>query len=213
MYDRFGQIYDSSKVITGQVFDETKYKAYSPPYLPATFAFVYGLSFASITSVLSHVYFFHWEEIVHAFRGSTKLDIHARLMRSYKKVPFWWWISIIVAMLAIAIAMTEVFHTGLPVYGIFLAFIIPTIYMIPCGMIQGVTNGECTAHAIKTRLVHPKDLRMLIYFSWCSGCKPNQRLVRIHRRIHVPRQTSCKHDFQDSVDRRCWTGTLFRPRQ
>lgn len=40
---------------------------------------------------------------------------------------------------AMAIAMTEVYHTGLPVYGIFLAFIIPAIYMIPCGMIQGVT--------------------------------------------------------------------------
>lgn len=38
--------------------------------------------------------------------------------------------------------MTEVYHTGLPVYGIFLAFIIPAIYMIPCGMIQGVTNVD-----------------------------------------------------------------------
>lgn len=42
--------------------------------------------------------------------------------------------------MAMSIAMTEVFHTGLPVYGIFLAFIIPAIYMVPCGMIQGVTN-------------------------------------------------------------------------
>lgn len=175
VYDRFGQIYDSSKVITGgkssatvsrclceqfpvepsnhhsrltlakihcvlESFDEAKYQAYSPPYLPATFAFVYGLSFASITSVLSHVYFFHWDEIVRAFRGSTKLDIHARLMRSYKKVPVWWWAAIILIVLGMSIAMTEVFKTGLPVYGIFLAFVIPAIYMIPCGMIQGVTN-------------------------------------------------------------------------
>lgn len=41
-----------------------------------------------------------------------------------------------------SIAMTEVYHTGLPVYGIFLAFIIPAVYMIPCGMIQGVTNVD-----------------------------------------------------------------------
>lgn len=86
-------------MITGQLFDEAKYKDYSPPYLPATFAFVYGLSFASITSVLSHVYFFHWSEIVHALRGSTKLDIHSRLMRAYKRVPFWWFLSIIVVVL------------------------------------------------------------------------------------------------------------------
>ncbi|KAK2614917.1 hypothetical protein N8I77_001706 [Diaporthe amygdali] len=142
VYDRFGEVYDSTKVITGQFFDEAKYKDYSPPYLPATFAFVYGLSFASITSVLSHVYFFHWNEIVHAFRGSTKLDVHSRMMRAYKRVPAWWFLSIIVIVLAMSIAMTEVYHTGLPVYGIFLAFIIPAVYMIPCGMIQGVTNVD-----------------------------------------------------------------------
>lgn len=74
-----------------------------------------------------------------AFKGMTKLDIHARLMRSYKRVPFWWWLSLIVVVLSMSIAMTEVFHTGLPVYGIFLAFIIPSIFMIPCGLIQGIS--------------------------------------------------------------------------
>lgn len=104
------------------------------------FAFVYGLSFASITSVLTHVYFFHWGDIVSAFRGITKLDIHARLMRrSYKKVPFWWWLGVILVVMGMAIAMTKVFDTGLPIYGIFLAFFIPAIYMVPCGMIQGIT--------------------------------------------------------------------------
>lgn len=142
VYDRFGQEYNSSAVITGQNFDEAKYQAYSPPYLPATFAFVYGLSFASITSVLSHVYFFHWEELVQAFRGSTRLDIHARMMKAYKKVPVWWWFAIILVMLGMSFAMTEVFHTGLPVWGIILALVIASVYMIPCGMIQGVTNVQ-----------------------------------------------------------------------
>lgn len=61
-------------------------------------------------------------------------------MRSYRKVPIWWWAVIILIVMGMSIAMTEVFHTGLPVYGIFLAFIIPALYMVPCGMIQGVTN-------------------------------------------------------------------------
>lgn len=86
------------------------------------------------------MYFFHWDELVRALKGATKLDIHARLMKPYRKVPIWWWFAIIAIVMAMSIAMTEVFHTGLPVYGIFLAFIIPAIYMVPCGMIQGVTN-------------------------------------------------------------------------
>ncbi|KAI0882943.1 small oligopeptide transporter [Annulohypoxylon maeteangense] len=140
VYDRFGELYDTAKVITNNLFDQEKYEAYSPPYLPATFAFVYGLSFASITSVLSHVYFFHRDEIKHAVRGTLKLDIHARLMKSYKDTPWYWWSSIIVIVFAMSVAMTEVYHTGLPVYGIVLAFAMGMIYMVPCGMIQGVTN-------------------------------------------------------------------------
>ncbi|OTB01636.1 hypothetical protein M426DRAFT_323271 [Hypoxylon sp. CI-4A] len=140
VYDRFGELYDTARVITNNLFDKEKYEAYSPPYLPATFAFVYGLSFASITSVLSHVYFFHWHEIKHALRGTLKLDIHARLMRTYKDAPWYWWSAIVLAVFGMSVAMTEVYHTGLPVYGIVLAFVIGFIYMVPCGMIQGVTN-------------------------------------------------------------------------
>ncbi|KAI4864147.1 small oligopeptide transporter [Hypoxylon rubiginosum] len=140
VYDRFGQIYDTAQVISNNLFDIEKYAEYSPPYLPATFAFVYGLSFASITSVLTHVYFFHYDEIKNALRGTQKLDIHARLMRAYRNVPWWWWSAIVLITFGMSVAMTEVYHTGLPVYGVVLAFVIPAIYMVPCGMIQGVTN-------------------------------------------------------------------------
>ncbi|KAI1415510.1 small oligopeptide transporter [Hypoxylon sp. FL1857] len=142
VYDRFGELYDTTKVITNNLFDQEKYAAYSPPYLPATFAFVYGLSFASITSVLSHVYFFHWEEIKHGIRGTLKLDIHARLMRAYKDAPWYWWSAIVLIVFGMSVAMTEVYHTGLPVYGVVLAFAIGALYMVPCGMIQGVTNVD-----------------------------------------------------------------------
>lgn len=45
VYDRFGSVYNATNVITGQNFDEAKYQDYSPPYLPATFAFVRIFSF------------------------------------------------------------------------------------------------------------------------------------------------------------------------
>lgn len=95
-----------------------------------------------MSSVLSHTYFFHWDDIVAAFRGKVRSDVHSRLMKSYKKVPWWWWTLIILVILALSITITEVYHTGLPVYGIILAFIIPSIYMIPCGIIQGITNVD-----------------------------------------------------------------------
>ncbi|KAI0014757.1 OPT family small oligopeptide transporter [Xylariomycetidae sp. FL0641] len=142
VYDRFGQLYDVSKVLTNDLFDEEKYAEYSPPYLPATFAFVYGLAFASITSVLSHVYCFHWEELKHAMRGTLKLDIHARLMKSYKQTPVWWWAGVLIVVFAMSVGTAEGYDSGLPWWGVVLAFVIPAVYMIPCGMIQGVTNVD-----------------------------------------------------------------------
>ncbi|KAK6834130.1 hypothetical protein PG987_008824 [Apiospora arundinis] len=142
VYDRYGQVYDVAQVMTDGVFDQQKYAAYSPPYLPATFAFVYGISFASITSVLSHVYFFHWSEIKHAFKGTLRLDIHARLMKAYKQVPWYWWVGIVIGVAGMSIGMAEGYGTGLPWWGIILAIVIPAVYMVPCGMIQGVTNVD-----------------------------------------------------------------------
>lgn len=38
--------------------------------------------------------------------------------------------------------MVHVYHTGLPVWAIILATVIPALYMIPCGIIQGIANVD-----------------------------------------------------------------------
>lgn len=75
-------------------------------------------------------------------RNRQTLDIHGRLMLSYKKTPWWWYAVLLVIFTALSIVPAEVFHTQLPVYGVFLALLIPVIYMIPCGIIQGITNVD-----------------------------------------------------------------------
>ncbi|KAJ5546140.1 hypothetical protein N7494_003725 [Penicillium frequentans] len=144
VYDRTGAAYDTARVISSSnTLDVEAYRKYSPPYLGATFAFVYGLSFASITSVLSHIGIWHARDLWDAMKGRNRLDIHARLVRaSYRRTPWWWYASIIVIIMAMSIAMVEVYHTKLPVYGVFLALIIPAVYMVPCGIVQGITNVD-----------------------------------------------------------------------
>ncbi|KAH7079752.1 small oligopeptide transporter, OPT family [Paraphoma chrysanthemicola] len=143
VYDRFGQDYNVSRILSPSgTFDEAAYQEYSPPYLSATFAFVYGLSFASITCVLVHVYLWHGKDLLDAVRGRQKLDIHGRLMRSYKQIPWWWNVVLLVIFTALSIVLVEVFNTELPVYGVFLALVIPAIFMVPCGIIQGITNVD-----------------------------------------------------------------------
>ena len=55
-YDRTGASYDVTQIITNGLFDEEKYKAYSPLFIPATFIIAYGVQFAAITAVLVHTF-------------------------------------------------------------------------------------------------------------------------------------------------------------
>ncbi|KAJ5620322.1 hypothetical protein N7510_004306 [Penicillium lagena] len=144
VYDNTGAVYDTSRVVSpDKTLDIAAYQKYSPPYLGMTFAFVYGLSFASITAVLTHIGFWHARDLWAALKGRNRLDIHARLMRaSYKSTPWYWYAAIILVILGVSIAVVEVYGTNLPVYGVFLALIIPAVYMIPCGIVQGITNVD-----------------------------------------------------------------------
>ena len=52
-YDNTGGPYDVSRILDeNKNFVQSQYEAYSPLFLPTTFAISYGLSFASITGVL-----------------------------------------------------------------------------------------------------------------------------------------------------------------
>ena len=57
-------------------------------------------------------------------------------------MPWWWNATIIVIFTALSIVLVEIYHTKLPVYGVFLALLIPAVYMVPCGLIQGISNVD-----------------------------------------------------------------------
>lgn len=116
IYDNTGAAYNVTRVMNAAgEFDVAGYEAYSPAFLPAAFAFVYGLSFASLTAVPVHIYLWHWQQIKDGVMGRTRLDVHARLMMVYKKVPWWWFASITCGVTGMAIAAVVVYDTHLPV--------------------------------------------------------------------------------------------------
>ena len=96
VWDNTGSRYQVSKVVGGNtMFDEAGYKAYSPAYLSASNAFVYGVFFAVYTATITHTFLYHRREIVAGFRNlinrksafADSKDIHTRLMRNYREVP------------------------------------------------------------------------------------------------------------------------------
>ncbi|KAJ5033012.1 uncharacterized protein L3040_009597 [Drepanopeziza brunnea f. sp. 'multigermtubi'] len=141
LYDNTASVYNIARVMNADgTLNAAEYEAYSPSFLPATFAFVYGISFASLTAVPIHIYLWHGSQIKAAFQGRTKLDIHARLMRLYTQTPWYWYGTITIVVMAMSMLMVHFYHTQLPVWAILLATIIPALYIVPCGIIQGITN-------------------------------------------------------------------------
>ncbi|KAH8805429.1 sexual differentiation process protein [Xylogone sp. PMI_703] len=140
-FDNTGHTYNTSRImnIDGTV-NQTAYEGYSPMFLPAAYALTYGLSFANLTGIFVYIGLYYGKELWEGWRGQGEKDIHARVMEKYKEVPWWWFFSITVVMLALSIVTNEVYDTKLSVWAVFLAFALPVVYFLPVGIIKAITN-------------------------------------------------------------------------
>lgn len=124
------------------IFDEAKYKSYSPIFLSSSYIISYGLSFAAITSTFVHTILFDRQDIWYYWKNSRKEpdDIHMRLMKRYKEVPDWWFAMTFLLFLALAIVSVRNWDTELPVWALFVALIISMTLLIPVSIIYALTN-------------------------------------------------------------------------
>lgn len=73
---------------------------------------------------------------------NVKLDIHTKLMKSYKQVPQWWFYILLVGSIALSLLMSFVWKDDvqLPWWGMLFAFVLAWIVTLPIGVIQATTN-------------------------------------------------------------------------
>ncbi|OLL24788.1 Sexual differentiation process protein isp4 [Neolecta irregularis DAH-3] len=138
-------IYNVSQILTKEfTLDIEKYKTYSPIFLPTTFALGYGLSFASMTSVLVYVYLNYRHEIVEQFKKARNFerDIHMKLMEQYPDTPDWWYWTIGVTMFAISIIVCHAWDTHFPWWAFLICELLPLVFFVPIGLVQGITNTQ-----------------------------------------------------------------------
>jgi hypothetical protein len=110
-YDRHGDVYNITRVLTQEDrFDKAAYDAYSPLYLPATYAMTYLLAFALSTCVIVHTLLYHGRSLLNGFKKIRieRDDIHAKLMRNYPEVPDWWYASAFCVFFSLAVVAVEV---------------------------------------------------------------------------------------------------------
>ncbi|EXB39949.1 Oligopeptide transporter 7 [Morus notabilis] len=92
-----GQKYNTTSIIDSHFhLDIAAFEREGPLYISTFFAMSYGVGFAALTATIVHVALFHGREIWEQSKSSFKekrMDIHTKLMKKYKQVPEWWFIS------------------------------------------------------------------------------------------------------------------------
>lgn len=82
-----------------------------------------------------------WKQSRSAMKN-VKLDIHAKLMRSYKQVPQWWFLILLIGSIVLSLVMSFVWkdEVQLPWWGMLFAFGLAWVVTLPIGVIQATTN-------------------------------------------------------------------------
>lgn len=85
-----------------------------------------------------------WQQFKHAYDSSRKSteDVHNRLMKKYKRVPQWWFLTILISAIGLASLSCEGFgkQLQLPYWGILLACLLALIFILPVGVLQATTG-------------------------------------------------------------------------
>ena len=145
VYDRYGARYNTTAILTPDLtFNETAYEQYSPLFLPVTFAMSYVLYFALSMALLTHTGLYYWKDIVGSLRRAKldKEDIHFKLMKRYKEVPDWWYWAVIVVCTVFGIVAVEVYDEQLPIWALFIAILLPLLYVIPGGLVYAISGQQ-----------------------------------------------------------------------
>jgi OPT family small oligopeptide transporter len=161
IFTNTGEEYEVTKVIDGGGrFNEEKYQKYSPPYYAAANLVLYGAFFAMYPAMFVDSCLRHWRLmkegtvlLVKSLMGKVSLkntynDPHSRMMAIYKEVPQWWFLATILISLALGIICVEVYPTDAPVWGIFFAIGISTLFLIPIGILYSSSNSLFSLNVI-----------------------------------------------------------------
>ncbi|KAF3432777.1 hypothetical protein FNV43_RR23879 [Rhamnella rubrinervis] len=144
-----GSEYNILKIINSNFhLDPDVYAKTGPINLSTFFTMTYGLGFAALAATLVHVLLFNgsdlWLQSKKAFGGEKRMDVHIRLMKSYKRVPSWWYHVILVANIVLIIFACEYYNEALQLrwWGVLLACAIAIVFTLPVGVISATTNQQ-----------------------------------------------------------------------
>lgn len=144
-FDNTGSAYNVTRILTPEkTLDVAEYKKYSPLFLGTFFSLTYGVSFGALSSVIVHTIIFHGAEIVERWKlaRNQDADVHLKMMRKYKDTPNWWYYALFLVLVALSLVTVLVWDTHLTWWALIIAFLLSIVFLVPIGMVQGITNTQ-----------------------------------------------------------------------
>ncbi|KAJ4152764.1 hypothetical protein LMH87_009284 [Akanthomyces muscarius] len=161
-WDHFAKRYNVTRVLDSKgIMDMERYQKYSPPYLSAGKIVVYMFYFGVYTASITYAILYHRLEISMGLkklwitisqRDNTDedrvLDVHNRLMKSYKEVPEWWYGICLMFAIAVGVAGIVYYPTNASPGAIFFGIALTLIFIIPTGIIYAVTGVQVSLNVL-----------------------------------------------------------------
>ncbi|XP_002991411.2 oligopeptide transporter 7 [Selaginella moellendorffii] len=158
LFDSDGQVYNRTRITTSAFdLDTVAYNNYSRLHISTIFVFTYGISFAMLTASVTHAILFHGKTIWRTLRAmeDARPDIHAKLMRKYKRVPTWWYGSLLVMTIALSVIACEVYNNDLQLrwWGVLFSVGLSFLFCLPIGVLLATTNQSPGLNVISEYLI------------------------------------------------------------
>ncbi|KAK9345357.1 OPT oligopeptide transporter protein-domain-containing protein [Lipomyces starkeyi] len=151
--DNTGNPYDVTQVLTNDLLDLEKYKAYSPPYWSSGNLVVYGAFLATYPLAVIYVVLREWRPIMASFqdfwhgirnRGRSIYeqftDPLSQMMSKYKEVPDWWYLCVVLLSFVLGIISIEIYPTNVGVWGFVIIIALNAVFLIPLMLIYATTG-------------------------------------------------------------------------
>lgn len=122
------------------VLDEQAWEQNKPMLLTPFFAISYGISFAILTSTITHVLIWHGKEIKKALYNPIYSDVHNQLMKVYPLVPKSWYMITLALSLGSAAVLVSTTNLQFPVWGLLLSVGMSLFFLIPIGILKAVSD-------------------------------------------------------------------------
>jgi hypothetical protein len=143
VYDNTGSTYKAAKIVNKAsrfTIDVAKYEAYSPVFMPVTYALtMFGLSFATLSALVVWIFLEKGQLIADAARrvrqsfakGKVKQLFASDKNSQNSEVPMWWYLCTTLLALFLSMFSVEYWEVELRWYGALLACAVAIFFFPP----------------------------------------------------------------------------------